>query len=136
MRYRMLPYIYSMAWDVTHNHGSYMHALVSDFPEDQKVWNMAHEYMFGKSLLVAPIVNAQYTPEKTVAVDPMSGWDRKEGGDNAGLKIDPWTDTKTHVLRPPPRRHHARRRLPRQEGHREALASRFHRQNNRRTSDS
>ena len=98
MRYRMLPYIYSMAWDVTHNHGSYMRALVSDFPEDQKVWNMAHEYMFGKSLLVAPIVNAQYTPEKTVAVDPMSGWDRKEGGDNAGLKIDPWTDTKTHEV--------------------------------------
>lgn len=96
MRYRMLPYIYSMAWDVTKNNGSYMRALVSDFPEDKAVWNMGHEYMFGKSLLVAPIVNAQYTPEKTVAVDPMSGWDKKKGGDNSGLKIDPWTEEKTH----------------------------------------
>jgi alpha-D-xyloside xylohydrolase len=54
-----------------------MRALVSDFRADKRTWNMTDEFMFGKALLVAPIVKAQYTPEKTVAVDAMSGWDRK-----------------------------------------------------------
>lgn len=95
MRYTLIPYIYSTAWDVTANNGSYMRALVSDFKNDRNTWNITDQFMFGKSLMAAPIVKAQYTPEKTVAVDPMSGWDRKEGDDNDGLKIDPWTDVKS-----------------------------------------
>lgn len=101
MRYTLIPYIYSMAHDVTANNGSYMRALVSDFKADKNTWNMSNEFMFGKSLLVAPIVKAQYTPEKTIAVDAMSGWDRKDGESNDGLKIDPWTDKKqTEVYLP------------------------------------
>jgi len=94
MRYTLIPYIYSMAHDVTANGGSYMRALVSDFKADRNTWDMAGEYMFGRSLLVAPIAKAQYTPEKTVAVDAMSGWDRQDGASNDGLRIDPWTDKK------------------------------------------
>lgn len=101
MRYTLIPYIYSMAHDVTANNGSYMRALVSDFKADKRTWNMSNEFMFGKSFLVAPIVKAQYTPEKAVAVDAMSGWDKKEGSTNEGLKIDPWTYKKqTEVYLP------------------------------------
>ena len=64
MRYELLPYIYSMAWQVTHNSQSFMRALSFDFASDKKVWNIPNEFMFGKSVLVAPIDVAQYTPEK------------------------------------------------------------------------
>jgi len=94
MRYTLIPYIYSTAHDVTANSGSYMRALVSDFKEDRRTWNIADEFMFGRSLLVAPIVKAQYTPEKTVAVDPMSGWNREAGYKDDTLKIEPWTTVK------------------------------------------
>lgn len=101
MRYTLIPYIYSTAHDVNANNGSFMRALVSDFKSDRKTWSIGNEYMFGKSLLVAPIVKAQYTPEKAVAVDAMSGWDKQEGSSNDGLKIDPWTDKKqTEVYLP------------------------------------
>lgn len=35
-----------------------MRALMMDFADDKKVWDMNDEYMFGKSILVAPIVEA------------------------------------------------------------------------------
>lgn len=95
MRYTLIPYIYSTAYNVTAKDGSYMRALVSDFKADKRTWNITDEFMFGKSLLVAPIVKAQYTPEKTVAVDAMSGWDRKDGAKDVGMRIDPWTDKKS-----------------------------------------
>lgn len=64
LRYRLLPYIYSTAWDVTHRQGTFMRALWLDFASDSRVQNMTDEFMFGRQLLVAPIVQAQYTPEK------------------------------------------------------------------------
>ena len=63
LRYALLPYIYSTSWDVTHRQSTFMRALVMDFPGDKKVWDMNDEYMFGKAILVAPILEAQYTPE-------------------------------------------------------------------------
>ncbi len=63
LRYRLLPYIYSTSWQVTKNNSTFMRALFMDFINDKNVYDIKDEYMFGKSLLVAPIVNAQYTPE-------------------------------------------------------------------------
>lgn len=54
--------------------------------------------MFGKSLMVAPIVNAHYTPEKTVAVDLMSGWDHNGNGEEGEIHIEPFTDVKPHEV--------------------------------------
>ena len=72
LRYSLLPYIYSTSWEVTHRQSTFMRALVMDFPRDKKVWNMNDEYMFGKAFLVAPVLEAQYTPEKVVKVDEES----------------------------------------------------------------
>ena len=38
---------------------------------------MTDEFMFGRSILAAPIVNPQYTEEKIVSTDAMTGWDRQ-----------------------------------------------------------
>jgi len=68
LRYKLLPYIYSTAHEVTAADGTFQRALVMDFPADKAVWNRADEFLFGRELLVAPVVHAQYTPEK-VAFD-------------------------------------------------------------------
>jgi alpha-D-xyloside xylohydrolase len=61
LRYRLLPYIYSNAWGVTNHSESFMRALVLDFASDKKVQDMTDEYLFGNSILVAPVLNPMYT---------------------------------------------------------------------------
>lgn len=60
LRYRLLPYIYSTSWDVTHNQSSMMRALVMDFPKDKNALDINDEYMFGKSLLINPVTEPMY----------------------------------------------------------------------------
>ena len=60
LRYSLLPYIYSTAWDVTANHSSMMRALMMDFAHDKDAININDQYMFGKSLLVCPVTKPMY----------------------------------------------------------------------------
>lgn len=55
LRYRLLPYLYATAWNVTHHAGSFMRALYMAFPEDKKGYELDDEYLFGQSFLVAPV---------------------------------------------------------------------------------
>lgn len=93
LRYALLPYIYSTSWNMTSRGGSMMKALPMDFPHDKKVWNMTDEYMFGDNLLVAPVLEAYYTPELVTTTDENTGWDRKETFDIA-------TDAAVDFLKP------------------------------------
>ena len=67
LRYTLLPYIYSLAHDVNANNGTYQRALMMDFRDDHNVWNIGNEFMFGRSLLVAPVLEAKYTPERAMS---------------------------------------------------------------------
>jgi len=67
MRYSLLPYIYSLAHDVNANNGTYQRALMMDFKNDHNVWDINNEFMFGRSLLVAPVLEAKYTPERAMS---------------------------------------------------------------------
>jgi alpha-D-xyloside xylohydrolase len=58
LRYRLMPYLYSEAWQVTKNGSTLMRPLVMDFVGDTAALNQPYEYLFGKSLLVAPITEA------------------------------------------------------------------------------
>lgn len=69
LRYRLIPYLYSTAWQVTSNNESYLRPLFSDFAADKKVWNMTDEFMFGRSILAAPILDPQYTNNVAAAID-------------------------------------------------------------------
>ncbi len=55
LRYRLLPYIYSAAWQITKNGSTMMRPLVMDFSGDTSALNQTCEYMFGKAMLVAPV---------------------------------------------------------------------------------
>jgi alpha-D-xyloside xylohydrolase len=60
LRYSLLPYIYSTSWDVTHHNSSMMRALVMDFAGDKNALDINDEFMFGQSLLVAPVTEKMY----------------------------------------------------------------------------
>ena len=98
LRYRLIPYLYSTAWQITSANGSYLRPLFSDFAADKKVWNATDEFMFGRSILAAPIVDPQYTEEKIVKEDAMTGWDRKDvrGKMEDGRNVD-WSVSKSVV---------------------------------------
>lgn len=56
LRYRLLPYLYSLSWQVTTERGTMMRPLVMDFPDAPEVRAVADQYMFGPAFLVSPIV--------------------------------------------------------------------------------
>jgi alpha-D-xyloside xylohydrolase len=70
LRYRLLPYLYSNMWNVTHNAGTLLRALPMDFPRDPKATELGNEYMFGPAFLVRPVTEAQYVnrPDKNAPV--------------------------------------------------------------------
>ena len=82
LRYSLLPYIYSTAWEVTSAGGSFMRPLVMDFPEDESGLEANDRFMFGKSLLAAPIVKAHYTEESATRMDENTGWNNDETVDS------------------------------------------------------
>ncbi|MBO4821408.1 MAG: DUF5110 domain-containing protein [Prevotella sp.] len=96
LRYRFIPYLYSTAWQVTSANASYMRPLFSDFAGDKKVWDTTDEFLFGTSILAAPILNPQYTEEKIIREDAMTGWDRKDVEDGQTVSGIDW-DAKKEV---------------------------------------
>lgn len=61
LRYALLPYIYSVSWDVSANRSSMIRALMMDFQHDENCYDIADQFMFGKSLLVCPVTEPMYT---------------------------------------------------------------------------
>jgi alpha-D-xyloside xylohydrolase len=57
LRYRLMPYIYTLAGMTYHNDYTIMRALVMDFPKDAAVKNIGDQFMFGPSLLINPVYN-------------------------------------------------------------------------------
>jgi alpha-D-xyloside xylohydrolase len=55
LRYRLLPYVYSLAGEVTHASGTLMRPLVMDFRGDAKAREIRDQYMFGPAFLVSPV---------------------------------------------------------------------------------
>jgi alpha-D-xyloside xylohydrolase len=85
LRYRLMPYIYSEAWQTSKNGSTFMRPLVMDFKDDTTALNKPYEYMLGKALLVTPITEPDvsewnvYLPKSTKWVDFWTG-KRFDGG--------------------------------------------------------
>src|SRR5690606_31340705 len=84
LRYRLLPYIYTLAADTYHRDGSIMRGLAMDFSSDQAALDVRDQYLFGKAFLVAPVTTYKartrnvYLPAGTDWYDFYSG--KKLGG--------------------------------------------------------
>lgn len=55
LRYRLMPYIYTLGADTWMQDGSIMRGLVMDFPDDARARTINDEYLFGRAFLVAPV---------------------------------------------------------------------------------
>jgi alpha-D-xyloside xylohydrolase len=85
LRYRLLPYIYSEAWQITKNGSTMMRPLVMDFIRDTAAMNQRFEYMFGNAFLVTPITEPDvnewkvYLPKSATWYNFWTG-ERFDGG--------------------------------------------------------
>lgn len=64
LRYSLLSYIYSSAWQVTSSGATMMRPLVMDFTGDERTFEEAGSYMFGESLLVHPVTRPMFYDRK------------------------------------------------------------------------
>jgi alpha-D-xyloside xylohydrolase len=88
LRYRLLPYIYSEAWQVTNNHGTLMRPLVMDWRNDIEAQNTGDEYSFGPAILVSP-VTAQGATKREVYLPNATWYDFWTGAKvEGGKRID------------------------------------------------
>ena len=61
LRYRLMPYIYSLAWKVSSESYTLMRPLIMDFSSDRRVKNIGDQFMFGPSILVNPVTEPAAT---------------------------------------------------------------------------
>lgn len=73
LRYRLMPYIYSLAGKTHFEDYTIMRALIMDFNGDTKVNNIGDQYMFGPSLMVAPVYKYKAT-NREVYFPAANGW--------------------------------------------------------------
>jgi alpha-D-xyloside xylohydrolase len=74
LRYRLFPYIYSLAGNVTQDGGTMMRALVMDFRSDTNVFKIGDEFMFGPSFLVNPVTAYQVRSRPVYLPQTPGGW--------------------------------------------------------------
>ena len=84
LRYRLLPYIYSLSWKVTSDGYTLMRAIPMDFPADKATYAIDDAFMFGPSLLVHPVTRPMYHVQNPPAETVPSGVLRTKTG-QAGL---------------------------------------------------
>ncbi|MCH5231388.1 MAG: DUF5110 domain-containing protein [Muribaculaceae bacterium] len=79
LRYDLMPYIYSLAGMTHFDDYTIMRPMAMDFTNDKKTYNLGDQYMFGPSLLVAPVYEygarnrSVYLPEGYIWFDLYSG---------------------------------------------------------------
>jgi alpha-glucosidase (family GH31 glycosyl hydrolase) len=92
LRYRMLPYLYSAVRECANTGMPVMRALWLNFPDDPKAVSCENEYLWGKSVLVAPVVEKGATARQVYL--PRGGWydfwtgERLEGGREISRSVD------------------------------------------------
>jgi alpha-D-xyloside xylohydrolase len=81
LRYRLLPYIYSLSWRVTNEGYTIIRSLAFDFRNDARVNSIPDQYMFGPAFLVNPVTepmygsnNAQNTKTRPVYLPGPAKW--------------------------------------------------------------
>jgi len=72
LRYRLLPYIYSLAAKTTLQNYTMMRSLAFDFQDDANVYNIPDQYMFGPAFLVNPVTGKGQNIRQVYL--PGSGW--------------------------------------------------------------
>jgi alpha-D-xyloside xylohydrolase len=92
LKYKLMPYVYAQAKDCSEHGLPMVRALFVEFPDDPGSWQIDDEYLFGSSILVAPLMHQNetarevYLPPGTwvdyqTGKDYPGGWHNIEGGE-------------------------------------------------------
>ena len=73
LRYRLMPYIYSLAWRVHHDDYTMQRPLVMDWQQDSKTWSLPDEFMFGPAILVNPVLD-EHAVQRSVYLPDAPNW--------------------------------------------------------------
>ncbi|MDA3883695.1 MAG: DUF5110 domain-containing protein [Bacteroidales bacterium] len=93
LRYRLLPYIYSQAWNITNNSYTLMRGLAMDYTDDTACYDIDNQFMFGPSFLACPVTEYQKYAPPIACVDIPAEVFRTEDG-KQGLHAQFYKDTK------------------------------------------
>jgi alpha-D-xyloside xylohydrolase len=74
LRYRMLPYVYSLAGAVTHRAGTMLRPLVMDFRTDPAALDVGDQFLFGPAFLVSPVTTYRATSRSVYLPATPGGW--------------------------------------------------------------
>ncbi len=91
LRYRLMPYLYSLGWQAHETGAPFMRGLFLDFPKDPNVADIGDEYMFGPALLVAPVTE-QGATTRSVYLPAGTDWynfwtnERLSGGQRVSVR--------------------------------------------------
>jgi alpha-D-xyloside xylohydrolase len=70
LRYQLIPYIYSLAAQVTLRGRAMLRAVALDFPTDQNTHALTDQFLFGPALLVCSVTQPMYFGKNS---EPMAG---------------------------------------------------------------
>ena len=97
LRYRLLPYIYSLAWRVTDQGYTIMRGLPMDFTGDQKAYSIDDQFLFGPAMMVCPVTAYQlHRPPEASVLIPASRFRTKDG--QPGLNVKYYSDDHFQTL--------------------------------------
>lgn len=101
LRYRLMPYIYSLAGMVTQKDGSIMRGLVMDFANDANVLTIRDQLLFGPSIMVCPVTDYK-ARTRSVYLPKDSDWYELKSGQlvKGGQTIEadaPYSDIPLYV---------------------------------------
>jgi alpha-glucosidase (family GH31 glycosyl hydrolase) len=82
LRYRLLPYTYTLAWQARNTGMPLQRAMWLQYPDDKKARSIATQYMWGSDLLIAPVYEKGATSRNVYL--PAGDW------------YDWWTNAKQH----------------------------------------
>jgi alpha-D-xyloside xylohydrolase len=89
LRYCLLPYIYSVSWQVTNDGGTMMRPLVMDFADDAAALDVGDQFLFGPAIMASPVTQAGATTRPVYLPGKQAWYDFWTGKrETSGQRID------------------------------------------------
>ena len=92
LRYQLMPYTYTLAWEARNSGMPFMRALWLHYPKDAKATGIGSQYLWGRDLLIAPVFKKGATTRDVYL--PGGDWydwwtnEKKQGGKTISREVD------------------------------------------------